>query len=56
MDYDKLSNDRLGKPLAQIRKWVEAAREIQRRRFEGAELARNADMGPAEVRQYYEVD
>ena len=30
--------------------------DSQRRRFEGTELACNADMGPAEVRQYCEVD
>ena len=56
VDYDKLSNDRLGEPSAAIRERVEAARDIQRQRFEGAELACNADMGPAEVPQYCEVD
>jgi magnesium chelatase family protein len=56
VDYDKLSSDRLGEPSAATRERVEAARDIQRRRFEGTELACNADMGPAEVRQYCEVD
>jgi magnesium chelatase family protein len=57
VDYDKLSSDRLGEPSAAMRGRVEAARGIQRRRFfEGTELACNADMGPAEVRQYCEVD
>jgi len=56
VDYDKLSSDRLGEPSAAMRERVEAARGIQRRRFEGTELACNADMGPAEVRQYCEVD
>jgi len=56
VDYDKLSSDRLGEPSSQMRGRVEAARGIQRRRFEGTELACNADMGPAEVRQYCEVD
>ncbi|MFB0535842.1 MAG: ATP-binding protein, partial [Anaerolineae bacterium] len=56
VDYDKLSSDRLGEPSASIRERVEAARGIQRRRFKETELACNADMGPAEVRQYCEVD
>jgi magnesium chelatase family protein len=56
VDYDKLSSDRLGETSAAIRERVGAARDIQRRRFEGTELACNADMGPAEVRQYCEVD
>jgi magnesium chelatase family protein len=56
VDYDKLSSDRLGESSARIRDRVEAARDIQRRRFAGTELACNADMGPTEVRQYCEVD
>ncbi len=56
VDYDKLSSDRLGEPSAAIRERVGTARDIQRQRFEGTELACNADMGPAEVRQYCEVD
>ena len=47
VDYDKLSSDRLGEPSVRIRERVEAARGIQRRRFEGTDLACNADMGPA---------
>jgi hypothetical protein len=35
---------------------VEAARERQRRRFEGTGLLSNADMGPAEVREHCQVD
>ncbi len=54
--YDKLSGDRLGEPSATIRQRVEKARDIQRRRFEGTALSCNADMGPAEVRQYCPVD
>ena len=50
VDYDKLSSDRLGEPSAAIRERVEAARDIQRKRFEGTVLACNADTGPAEVR------
>lgn len=56
VDYDKLSGDRLGEPSASVRARVEAARAMQRRRFEGTSLACNADMGPAEVREYCQID
>jgi len=56
VEYDKLSSDRLGEPSARIRARVERARERQRQRFAGTKLACNADMGPAEVRQFCEVD
>ena len=54
--YEKLSDDRLGEPSAVVRQRVEAAREIQRRRFEGTAMGCNADMGPAEIRQFCRVD
>ena len=56
VDYEKLSSDRLGEPSAAVRKRVEAARERQRVRFEGTSLVTNADMGPAEIRQFCQVD
>ena len=62
VEYDKLSDERLGEPSAVIRQRVEAARERQRARFAGLEthgnpsLQCNADMGPAEVRQFCPVD
>ena len=66
VDYDKLASDRLGEPSEAVRERVEAAREMQRARFErahaegvlpaGRHLTCNADMGPAEVRVYCEVD
>ena len=61
--YEKLSDDRLGEPSAVVRGRVEAARQIQRRRFAGTAMACNADraqppfgMGPAEIRQFCRVD
>jgi magnesium chelatase family protein len=54
--YEKLSDDRLGEPSAVVHARVEAARAIQRRRFEGTAMACNADMGPAEIRQFCRVD
>jgi len=62
VEYEKLSDDRVGESSAAIRARVEAARERQRARFDGLEshsdatLHCNADMGPAEVRQFCQVD
>jgi magnesium chelatase family protein len=56
VDYEKLSSDRLGEPSSVVRDRVEAARECQWARFEGTSLTCNADMGPAEIRQFCQVD
>jgi magnesium chelatase family protein len=56
VEYEKLSDERLGEPSETIRARVEAARGRQRRRFEGTRLMSNADMGPAEVRDHCQVD
>jgi magnesium chelatase family protein len=56
VDYEKLSDDRLGEPSATIQARVEAARERQRERFVGTDLTCNADMRPAEVREYCQLD
>jgi magnesium chelatase family protein len=56
VDYEKLTDERLGEPSAAIRQRVEQARRKQRERFANGKLSCNADMGPAEVRQYCQVD
>ncbi|MGB9879912.1 MAG: YifB family Mg chelatase-like AAA ATPase, partial [Anaerolineae bacterium] len=64
VEYEKLTDDRLGEPSANIRTRIEKAREIQRQRFAGRmggakgnqPLLCNADMGPAEVREYCRLD
>ena len=56
VDYEKLSDQRLGEPSAVIQARVEAAREQQRLRFEGSDITCNADMRPAEVRQFCALD
>jgi magnesium chelatase family protein len=66
VDYEKLSDDRLGEPSATVQDRVEAAREIQRQRFQRVEgssekedsnyISCNADMHPAEVRMYCQLD
>jgi len=62
VDYEKLSDQRLGEPSEAIQARVEAARERQRKRFaangneDGTNPSHNADMRPKEVRQYCELD
>jgi len=56
VEYEKLSDDRLGEPSAAIRKRVEVARARQAARFEGTRMLANADMGPGEVRDYCRLD
>jgi magnesium chelatase family protein len=76
VEYDKLSDQRLGEPSETIQKRVEAARQIQRERFnvgtkqlansddtsgksaslDATPIQCNADMRPAEVRQFCELD
>ena len=70
VEYEKLSDQRLGEPSAVVQKRVEAARQRQRERFaELNELAQdhghpsaldgiacNADMRPAQVRKFCELD
>ena len=53
VDYEKLSGDTVGESSASIRARVEAARELQRQRFkDNPNVTCNAEMGPAEIRQY----
>jgi len=52
VDYEKLSDARLGESSGVIRDRVEAARQVQRERFTGTSLTSNADMHPAQVRQF----
>lgn len=56
VEYDKLSDNRLGEASASVQERVEAARERQRQRFTGTDIASNADMRPAEVRKFCHLD
>jgi magnesium chelatase family protein len=56
VEYEKLTDDRLGEPSEAVRQRVEKARRIQRERFADTDLACNADMGPAQVREYCKLD
>jgi len=56
IDYEKLSDDRLGEKSEKVQKRIEAARSIQRQRFDGTVLACNAEMTPTEVREFCQVE
>jgi len=58
VEYEKLSENRLGESSARVRERVEAARDRQRVRFDGAagHISCNADMRPAEVRRFCVLD
>lgn len=58
LDYQKLSDDRLGESSAEIRQRVEQARQVQRERFaeSSPSVACNADMRIAEVRKFCKLD
>jgi len=56
VEYDKLSDDRLGEHSMDVQERVEVARNRQRERYEGSELVCNAEMGPGDVRNYCHLD
>jgi magnesium chelatase family protein len=57
VDYEKLSDQRLGETSTAIRARVEAARKRQRDRFKDVQgVSCNAEMRPAEIREYCELD
>jgi len=56
VEYQKLRDMRQGESSADVRARVEGAREHQRQRFVGTDIASNADMRPAQVRKYCALD
>ena len=56
VDFEKLTDDRLGEPSEAIRARVEAARQAQRERFAEGPASCNADMGPGQVREQCPLD
>ena len=63
LEYEKLSDERFGESSADVRNRVEAAREIQQKRFleeddnpNAIPLYNNADMGNAQIRKYCKLD
>ena len=56
IEYEKLADDRLGEPSAKIRDRVKAARQHQQTRFQGTRLTSNAEMTPAEIRDFCRLE
>ncbi|MFA7407109.1 MAG: YifB family Mg chelatase-like AAA ATPase [Anaerolineaceae bacterium] len=56
VEYAKLRDLKAGESSAEVRTRVEGARERQRERFTGMSIASNADMYPAQIRKYCELD
>jgi len=56
IDYEKLADDRLGEQSSAVQARVKAARAIQQKRLEGTKLTCNAEMTPAEVREFCQVE
>ena len=56
VEYEKLSDERLGEPTDAIQARVETARQVQRERFKDHDLTCNADMRVADIRQHCGLD
>jgi magnesium chelatase family protein len=56
LQYEKLSDDRIGEPSRTIRERIEAARYRQRLRLQGEGVTCNADMGPGAVQAHCPLD
>ncbi|HJT59895.1 MAG TPA: YifB family Mg chelatase-like AAA ATPase [Ktedonobacteraceae bacterium] len=56
VDYEKLADRRSVENSAMIRARVQAARERQLQRFVGTKITSNAEMGPAQVRNFCVVE
>jgi magnesium chelatase family protein len=56
IDYEKLTDDRLGEPSGVVQERVTAARQRQLARFKDTNLTSNSEMTPAEIREYCRVE
>ena len=56
VDYEKLAGGRLCEQSGLVRARVIAVRERQSKRFESTGLLCNADMAPAHIREFCELD
>ncbi len=52
VEYEALTSKQKSEPSAVIAKRVQAARDLQQQRFSGTQIHANAQMGPAEIREY----
>ena len=56
IDYEKLTDDRLGEKSNQVQDRVRVTRSRQQQRFNGTRLTSNAEMMPTEVREFCQVE
>ena len=56
IDYEKLTEDKLGETSDKVRTKIRAAYEIQLERFLGSKLRCNADMTPKEVKEFCTIE
>jgi magnesium chelatase family protein len=56
VDYEKLTDERLGEESARVQARVAATRSRQQERFRETRLTCNAEMTPNEVREYCQVE
>ncbi|MCX7912187.1 MAG: YifB family Mg chelatase-like AAA ATPase [Dehalococcoidales bacterium] len=56
IEYEKLTDDRRGEPSSRVQARVTAARSRQVERFRGTRLTCNAEMSPAEIREFCRMD
>jgi len=56
IEYEKLTNERMGESSENVRSRVQRARSIQQQRFQGTKLTCNAEMTPVEVRKFCQVE
>ncbi len=56
VDYEKLSDDRLGELSEKVQARIATARSLQLKRFSKNKLASNAEMTPTEVREFCRVE
>ena len=56
IEYEKLTDERMGESSENVRSRVQRARSIQQQRFQGTKLTCNAEMTPVEVRKFCQVE
>jgi magnesium chelatase family protein len=56
VDYEKLTDETVGESSEEVRTRIEAAKQIQLKRFEGTRLACNAEMTPVEVKEFCRLE
>jgi len=56
IEYEKLSDDKLGEESKKVQSRIRSARILQQNRFDGTGLASNNEMTPVEVREFCQAE